>query len=275
MTDFLYQYFDNNPDRLMSKWMHYFPIYERHFGPYRDRPITLLEYGIYHGGSLQMWKKFFHPDSRIIGVDIDPRCASLTEPGIEVVIGDQEDPRTHAKLREKYGNFDIVIDDGGHTMRQQIETFKGIYQSVKMGGLYVAEDLHTSYMPKWGGGLGRDDTFIAFSKKLIDQLHAWYAEESEQEVSDITTSAYGLHYYDSMLIIDKQEVKHPTILMTGEPTFAMNALEYMWLAGHYREKGDLDRAEAFCQRALQLRPELPSAHTMLGKIAMERTNSAR
>jgi len=272
-SDFLFQYFDNNPGRLTSKWLHYFAIYERHLRAYRSRPIRLLEYGVYHGGSLQMWKQYLHPESLIVGVDIDPRCRALAEPGIAIEIGDQEDPKTHACLRERYGDFDIVIDDGGHSMQQQIVTFQEMYPAVKTGGLYIAEDLHTSYMQKWGGSLRHVGTFIEFSKTLIDQLHAWYSESEDFKVDLITESAYALHFYDSMLIIEKQAIKHPTVLMTGEPTFAMNALEYVWLAGHYRRKAQFARAISFCQHALELRPGLPEATSLLADILAEQAKT--
>jgi len=274
MSDFLYQYFDENPGRLITKWRHYFEIYERHFSAYRNRPIRLLEYGVSHGGSLQMWKQYFHPQSLVVGVDIDPKCLSLAEPGVEIVIGDQEDARMHARLREQYGDFDIVIDDGGHTMRQQIATFQGMYPAVKMGGLYIAEDLHTSYMPEWGGGIGREGTFIEFSKLLIDQLHAWYSVTAEHQVDTITTSAYALHFYDSMLIVEKAEVKHPTVLMTGTPSFPINATEYLWLAGHHQRKGNLLAAANMCQLALQLRPDSVQARALLTQIQADQEKSS-
>ncbi|MCY7388515.1 MAG: hypothetical protein LH481_10695, partial [Burkholderiales bacterium] len=60
-----------------------------------------------------MWKHYVGPQAQIIGVDINPVCAQMAEPGIEIVIGDQEDRKLHAALRDNYGEFDIVIDDGG------------------------------------------------------------------------------------------------------------------------------------------------------------------
>jgi hypothetical protein len=229
----------------------------------------LLEYGVSHGGSLQMWKQYFHQQSLIIGVDIDPKCLSLAEPGVEIVIGDQENAKTHAQLREKYGDFDIVIDDGGHTMHQQIATFQGIYPAVKMGGLYIAEDLHTSYMPDWGGGIHQEGTFIEFSKLLIDQLYAWYSVTPGHQPDVITTSAYALHFYDSMLIIEKSEVKHPTVLMTGKPSFAINATEYLWLAGHHQRKGNFSEAIDMCHQALKIRPDSAPARSLLQDIEAE------
>jgi len=265
----LYDYFDNNPGRLIHKLWHYFGIYERHLGVFRGRPIRLIEFGVFHGGSLQMWKHYFGGQAQIIGVDIDPRCAQLAEPGIEIVIGDQEDPRTHAMLREKYGEFDIVIDDGGHTMGQQIMTFQELYPAVKAGGIYFAEDLITSYFSRWGGGVRQPGTFIEFSKRLIDQLHAWYAVDGELQRDLITTTAYGIHYYDSIMVIEKAVIPEPVQLITGFPSFEVDTAEYLLLAEHDYRKGKLKSAIEKCQIALRFKPDAEQARAMLQKLNEE------
>jgi hypothetical protein len=114
---------------------------------------------------------------------------------------------------------DILIDDGGHRMEQQINTFEVLYPHVSANGVYLCEDLHTSYWKKWGGGYQRRDTFIEFSKSLIDSLHAWHTEEPRRlPVSGFTRSAHGLHFYDSILVIEKRPIGQPEVRMTGKPT---------------------------------------------------------
>lgn len=144
----LQEYFRHNSGRLIHKWVHYFDIYHRHFAPYRNRPVTVVEFGVYQGGSLQMWRNYFGPDARIVGVDIDPRCASMSGPGIEVVLGDQEDRAFLSRLREQVGPIDVLIEDGGHTMAQQIATFEQMWPAIRDGGVFLIEDLHTSYWPE-------------------------------------------------------------------------------------------------------------------------------
>ena len=226
----LEDYFRHNTGRLMAKWQHYFGIYERHFASYRNRPVRIVEFGVWHGGSLQMWRHYFGPEAQIVGVDINPECARLAEPGIEIVIGDQADPATHRALRSRFGDFDIVIDDGGHRMDQQVTTFRELYPAVKAGGLYVAEDLHTSYHPDFDGGVRRAGTFIEFAKHLIDQLHAWYGPPAGLQIDYVTQTAYGLHFYDSMLLIEKGRVNTPRVLYSGTPTRSLDATELSYLA---------------------------------------------
>lgn len=219
MSD-LFEYFVDNPGRFMLKWLHYFDIYERHFSAFRDREITFLEIGVFHGGSLQMWKNFFGPKARIIGVDINPQCKAFEEDQITIEIGSQED-RTFLKvLAAKYGPFDIVLDDGGHTMSQQIITMEELYPNVKQDGLYVCEDLHTSYWRDWGGGFRQPWTFIEHAKRLIDDIHAWHSHDPESfQPTPFTRSAYGLHFYDSILVIEKRLMTPPVSRGTGTSSF--------------------------------------------------------
>ncbi len=56
---------------LIHKWMHYFDIYHRHFARYRGPAGDGARVRCLHGGSMQMWKDYFVPHARIIGVDIN------------------------------------------------------------------------------------------------------------------------------------------------------------------------------------------------------------
>jgi cephalosporin hydroxylase len=198
--------------------LHYFDIYDRHFAPYRGKEITVVEFGVSHGGSLQMWKKYFGRKARIVGVDINPACAAFTEPRIEVVIGDQEDRKFLRALRKKVGPIDVVIEDGGHTMPQQINTFEVLWPAMRDGGVFLLEDLHTSYWPHYDGGRGREGTFIEYAKNLIDQMNAWHSREDDFEVDKYTRSITGMHVYDSIIVFDKGEVHRPKHKRRGTPT---------------------------------------------------------
>src|SRR2546423_1820174 len=104
----------------IGKFEHYIPIYERYFSPYRGKPITLLEIGVFRGGSLGMWKSYFGRDSRIYGMDIDPRCTKYASENVKIFIGDQQDRLFLRQCLQEMPRPDIVIDDGGHFSAQQI-----------------------------------------------------------------------------------------------------------------------------------------------------------
>ena len=216
----LEKYFYNNNDKLIHKWLHYFDIYHSHFSKYRNKKVTILEFGVFHGGSLQMWKKYFGKKARIIGVDINPKCKDLTEKQIEIYIGDQENRAFLRKLAKEIGEVDIVIEDGGHTMKQQINTFEEIYPIVKKGGIFLIEDLHTSYWAEYGGGYKKKDSFIEYSKDLIDKIHAWHTPDNKKPmIDDMTTSVKAMHVYDSIIVFDKGNVIKPEHKQTGEASY--------------------------------------------------------
>lgn len=263
----LYQYFLNNHSgRLVQKWLHYFDIYERHFEPFRNQPIRLLEFGVDHGGSLQMWRHYFGPQAQIIGVDIDPACAALAEPGIDIVIGDQEDPELHRQLREKYGDFDLIIDDGGHTMRQLTVTFLEMYPALKPGGIYLAEDLHSSYLSQYDGGCRKPGTFIELSKTFIDQLYAWYATDGSIKHDYITLTTYGIFYYDSILVVEKRPITAPTALMTGIPRYRLQESSSLLAARNHVALANFEQALDICSRTLMEYPDSTESRKLIQEI---------
>lgn len=213
----LERYFTNNTENLIKKWKHYFEIYDRHFSKFRGTEVHILEFGVFQGGSLKMWKDYFGPNAKIYGVDINPPCKQFEEDQIQIFIGDQEDKTFLQSLADAIPRIDILIDDGGHTMRQQIYTFEVLFPYVSPEGIYLCEDLHTSYWKKFGGGYRKRGTFIEYSKNFIDALHAWHSKQPDRfQVSDFTKSVYGLHYYDSILVIEKQPREKSFIVKTGE-----------------------------------------------------------
>lgn len=219
----LEHYFFNHRGRLIHKWRHYFEVYHRHFARFRGRRPVVVEIGVSHGGSLQMWKKYFGRGAHIVGVDIDTRCQAFAEPGVDVVIGDQADRAFHADLRSRYPHVDILIDDGGHEMTQQIVTFEELFPHVQPQGIYLCEDLHTSYIPRFGGGLRKDGTFIERAKSLVDGLHGWYGGNPNVDpglrVDDFTRSAHSIHFYDSVVVIEKRPMSEPRSFQMGVPSF--------------------------------------------------------
>lgn len=131
--------------RGIWKWDHYFDIYNRHLSKFREKKSTLIEIGIYSGGSLDMWKNYFGRDLKIIGVDIEPACVAYQDHQVEVIIGDQEDLAFWNDFLKKHHSFDMVIDDGGHTSNQQMNTFLSLFDKLNPGGVYVCEDVHGHY----------------------------------------------------------------------------------------------------------------------------------
>ena len=222
----LREYFNNNNGRLIHKYDHYFDIYARYFEKYRSKEIKILEIGISQGGSLQMWKHYFGSQAIIYGIDIDPRCKDFEEENIEIFIGSQSDREFLKSIKEKIGQVDILIDDGGHTMEQQIITFEMLFDFVKSDGVYLCEDTHTAYWYSFGGGYQRKSNYIEYTKNLIDQLNAYHSRDKSFEVDEFTRTADSIHYYDSVVVIEKKgHPQPPKHLKTGKPSFTSESKE--------------------------------------------------
>ncbi len=212
----LEKHFTENTGRMIHKWKHYFEIYDRHFARFRGTDVHVVEFGVFQGGSLQMWKEYFGPKAKIFGVDINPLCKKLEEEQIEILIGDQQDRKFLRSLKNKVPRIDILIDDGGHTMKQQINTYEELFFCISDNGVYLCEDLHTSYWPEYGGGYKKSNTFINYSKNFIDHINAWHSRQRRLRVTEFTKSVHSLHYYDSILVIEKRPIEKPFHLKTGK-----------------------------------------------------------
>lgn len=212
-------YFRKNDKRLIHKWTHYFEIYHRHFARFRGERVVVVEFGVSYGGSLQMWRNYFGRKARIYGVDIDPRCKKFEDRKTKIFIGDQEDRDFLREIANKIGPIDVLIEDGGHTMGQQIATFEELYTKVREDGVFLIEDLHTSYWDRYGGGFARPGTFIEYAKRKVDQLNAWHSRESALSVDDFTKTTKSMHFYDSIIVFEKGQVLRPHAEKTGTPSF--------------------------------------------------------
>ena len=212
-------FFEQNTGRLIHKWTHYFDIYDRHFARFRNKAPVVVEFGVSQGGSLKMWKEYFGPGTQLVGVDINEGCKRFEEDGVRIVIGDQSDRSFLRDFAKTLPPIDILIEDGGHTMEQQIVTFEEMFDHVAPTGVYLCEDLHTSYWRYWGGGYKRPSTFIEYSKNWIDDLHAWHSREpGKLKVSDFTRAADSVHFYDSIVVIEKRPRQAPSDKATGSPS---------------------------------------------------------
>ncbi len=217
----LEQYFYCNKGKTIHKFLHYFEIYDRHFSRFIGKDVAVLEIGVSKGGSLELWRHYFGCKSKIYGSDIDPKCKKLESEQIEIFIGDAEDREFLRSLKEKIPRIDIVIDDGGHYMNQQIVAFEELYPFISPDGVYLCEDVMTSYMEAYGGGYRRKNSFIEYSKNLIDYLNAWYSKEKswlsrkKLNVDEFTLSTHSMHYYNNVLVIEKRKIDPPFAAMIG------------------------------------------------------------
>lgn len=204
-----------------SNFHNYTEVYSQYFAELRNKPITFLEIGIYKGHSVMLWEKYF-PHAELHFIDISDTLIEYYTPRAQYHFIDQADiPALQKFAKDIKGGFDIIIDDGGHLMSQQINSFKALFPYLKSGGLYIVEDLHTSYWQHFGGqgdtihpqaGPG---TAIEFLTRLVDDLNYtgaattcadWKKTPSDMmsQLNDFQKNIYSIQFYKSLCIIKKR-----------------------------------------------------------------------
>lgn len=199
----------------------YTEAYAEFFAPLREQPIRFLEIGIGGGGSALLWDRYF-PHAEIHMIDNNPVVYGFKLPErIHIHIVDQADREALVDFAEEVDAlFDVIIDDGGHTMEQQIASLETLFPYVKPGGIYIIEDLATSYWlafggygmpgaPQSGGG-----TTIDYLKNLVEDLNYtcgldgyadWKRTPRHQAsfTNPFQSSLHSIHFYKGICFIRK------------------------------------------------------------------------
>jgi hypothetical protein len=181
---------------LSLKHSAYFQVYEELLSPYRNKKITFVEVGVLNGGSLFMWRDFFGPEVRIIGIDFNPLAKRWEEDGFEIYIGSQSDPEFWKIFFNTVGSIDVLLDDGGHTNEQQIVTTHQSIPFIKDGGLLLVEDVHTSYFGDFDNPSRY--SFINYAKLFIDGINARFPGVNVAQ-KIFRDSVYSVRFYDSIV----------------------------------------------------------------------------
>ena len=152
---------------------HFIEEYERILS--RRIPYRLLEIGVQTGNSLRMWADAFG-DSEIVGLDI-VRPNTHMPNNVKMIEGNQSD----VALLESLGNFDVIIDDGSHMTSHQQKSFEVLWPQLNAGGIYVIEDLETSYISQF---MDSELTTMEFLQRKLDMIRVsnsyMFAFENEQ-----------------------------------------------------------------------------------------------
>lgn len=112
-------------------------FYDKEFQDFK--PKSILEIGVKHGGSLLLWADYFK-ESMVTGIDISSDDLDLevfSRPNIDFINTDAYSKQVVDAL----GSFDLVIDDGPHTIQSQIDCINLYLPIVNSGGLLVIEDI--------------------------------------------------------------------------------------------------------------------------------------
>jgi hypothetical protein len=192
-----------NVNKQTVKYDTYFDAYDEVFSKFYKKDIVFVEIGVLGGGSLTAFRNYFGPNSRIIGIDLNPEMKeTLEKEGFEIYLGDQSDPSFWSDFFQKVGNVDIILDDGGHTYKQQIITTISVLPNINDGGLLVVEDTHTSYMKRFG--FPSKYTFLEFSKFIVDKINnKFFSSESDIASSIYQRNLFSIQFFESIVVMHK------------------------------------------------------------------------
>jgi len=192
-------------------WHFYTEHYMTHFEKFKNKPVKILEIGVggYEnpkegGNSLRMWKAFFAKGT-VFAIDIYDKSIH-NENRIKIFQGSQADREFLEKVTLETGELDIIIDDGSHLNEHIIETFKILFPKLKDGGIYVIEDIQTSYWDNMGGDskdLKNQKTAMNFLKSLTDCLNYSEFLIPNYEPSYYDKKIISIHFYHNLVFIYK------------------------------------------------------------------------
>lgn len=206
--------FWSNTGKIVHKWHHYLPIYDRYFSRFRGGPVKMLEIGVSKGGSLKMWRDYFGPEAIIFGIDIDPKCAAFDGQYASVRIGSQADADFLRGVVTEMGGVDIVLDDGSHVGRHIRASLDALFPILSENGIYMIEDLHTAYWQNYDGSQSSPHNFMKVVKQLVDDIHHWYHLRGETVLATAGKLG-GMHIHDSIVVLDKVTQTEPRQSQVG------------------------------------------------------------
>mmetsp|Transcript_22746 Transcript_22746/g.56206 ORF Transcript_22746/g.56206 Transcript_22746/m.56206 type:complete len:377 (-) Transcript_22746:250-1380(-) len=175
---------------LQDSWLHYFEAYHNHMARFRGKEnVVFMEIGVQSGGKIPILRKYFGPGLTYIGLDINPSTKMFETKEdddftVHIEIGDSGNPEFLNYIKEKYPHVDIFLDDGGHTMSQQRHSLEHMLPHVQPEGVFMCEDLGTSWSSSFGGvpegHVGKFDFVSKTMVGLIHQTMGWFVAAAYQ-----------------------------------------------------------------------------------------------
>ena len=219
---------ESHKDNWANKWDQYPDVYEMYFHRFIDKNPTYLEVGVQNGGSIQIMDKYLK-NANIFGVDIDSNVCNLDLKCNATLFC--FDINNMSIFQDKFGDtsFDIILDDGSHVTDDVINTFKNLFPKLKADGIFLIEDLLTSYWPVYKGGYLLKESSIEFLKHYIDIINGYYINDYNipdfiKNLSEDDKYALkwieSIHFHDSVAVIKKR--KQERVSSYKAKTFGIN-----------------------------------------------------
>ncbi len=192
------QLFAEHTGHPAHKWEWYFDIYDRHLSRFRGKAPRVLEIGVWQGGSLEIWERYFGEGCRLTGIDINPVCLRNASDTIDIHIGDQGDPMfwdTFLFDRE----FDIILDDGSHQSSDMVTTLLHCWPSLAAGGVLLFEDVHACYLEAEDS----QNIFSTTCNRMIDDLYHFWPRDKKPQQTLFSSTLESITFHDSITVLEK------------------------------------------------------------------------
>lgn len=174
---------DSASDKLFHHGYH--RVYPWFLAHLRQRAVSILEIGIHEAESLRLWRQYFPNGLTLHGIDRDPK--PTPEGPVVIHQVDQGSVAELRQFRETAGiSFDVILDDGSHVPSHQLLTLKELWPLLVPGGIYIIEDIETSYWGRsWVYGYAFDanrkrDNAIALIPSIVEAINSEYLTGSRR-----------------------------------------------------------------------------------------------
>lgn len=169
----------------------YHEIYPRYIEKFYDSDGSMLEVGVCRGGnpstSLSMWLELF-PNMHIYGMEKEgPHETHEDIDRATIIKGDQSLENDLKEMIDRINHpLYFINDDGSHIPEHQLLTFNLLFPKLEVGGVYIIEDIETSY---WLGGecygypvkygVGHEDSIVEIFKSALDGVNYEFSKTRE------------------------------------------------------------------------------------------------
>ena len=181
------------------------------------------------GRKIPLLRNYFGSGLTYVGIDINPSTKMFDSADwVNIEIGNLGDPAFWKEMQAKYPKVNLFLEDGGHTMKQQRVATEEMLPHVQSNGVYMCEDLSTSWSPKFGGHKFQDsrdsefmkDTMVGLVHRSMDWLNAaWIPgqvmtdSKNDTKLNDFwpdelwwkefSSSVKHIHYYNQVVVYEK------------------------------------------------------------------------
>lgn len=205
-----------------SLYHNYTKVYGNYFADLKHQPIVFLEIGIDQGASVKIWESFFK-NAEFHFIDNNQAAIQYHSTYSHYHILDQANVEALTNFANGIGKtFDVIIDDGSHMVNHQLISFDTLFPYLSPGGIYIIEDLNTSYWKPYGGdGTLKEpkagpQTTIGFLKGLVDDVNRSGAMTGCADIRKTPKSIHEklscyqkeiefIHFYNSICVIKKRK----------------------------------------------------------------------